>query len=85
MYIAEMAGLKREILLECLDFIRKIEEDANLVGTEKGGAYLEIMKSNNNGNRLSELKEKIHISDIQNIISDEKDYKEIVRKVSLIV
>ena len=37
MYIAEMAGLDRQILLECLEFIKKIEENARLVDAKKRG------------------------------------------------
>lgn len=85
MYIAEMAGLNRQILLECLEFIKKIEENENLVDTKnKGGNYLEKIKVNNDENRLEEFKKKIHISEIQSIISEETSYEEVVQKVSLI-
>ena len=85
MYIAEMAGLNRQILLECLEFIKKIEENENLVDTKnKGGNYLEEIKVNNDENRLEEFKKKIHISEIQSIISEETSYEEVVQKVSLI-
>ena len=54
MYIAEMAGLNRRILLECLEFIKKIENNANLVDTEKKGNYLEKIKLNDRDNCLKE-------------------------------
>lgn len=84
MYIAEMAGLNRQILLECLEFIKKIEENANLVGTKKKGNYLEKIKVNNCDNCLKEYRLMIHIREIQDIISKETSYKKIVNRVSLI-
>ena len=84
MYIAEMAGLNRQILLECLEFIKKIEENANLVGTKKKGNYLEKIKVNNCDNCLKEYRLMIHIREIQDIISKEPSYKKIVNRVSLI-
>ena len=84
MYIAEMAGLNRQILLKCLEFIKKIEDNADLVDTEKKGNYLEKIKLNNCDNCLKEYRTMIHIREIQNIISKETSYEEIVKRVSLI-
>lgn len=84
MYIAEMAGLDRQILLECLEFIKKIEENARLVDTKKEGNYLEKIKLNNCDNCLKEYRTMIHIREIQNIISKETSYEKIVNRVSLI-
>lgn len=87
MYIAEMAGLDRQILLECLKYIRETEESKGLIGMPKGGGYLEKIKLNDDNddeNRLKEFKKKIHISEIQSIISEGTSYEEVVQKVSLI-
>lgn len=84
MYIAEMAGLNRQILLEGLEFIKKIENKTNLVDTEKGGNYLEKIKLNDRDNCLKEYRTMIHIREIQNIISKETSYEEIVKRVSSI-
>lgn len=84
MYIAEMAGLDRQILLECLEFIKKIEENARLVDAKKEGNYLEKIKLNNCDNCLKEYRTMIHIREIQNIISKETSYEKIVNRVSLI-
>ncbi|WP_247933204.1 hypothetical protein [Streptococcus mitis] len=77
MYIAEMAGLDRKILLECLEYVREIEKDNSLTGSEKKANYL-------GGNSLMEFKKKIHICEIQSIISAANSYDEIVQQVSLI-
>ena len=45
---------------------------------------MEEIKVNNDENRLEEFKKKIHISEIQSIISEETSYEEVVQKVSLI-
>ena len=50
----------------------------------KGGGYLEKIKLNDDENRLKEFKKKIHISEIQSIISEGTSYEEVVQKVSLI-
>lgn len=84
MYIAEMAGLNRQILLEGLEFIKKIENKTILVDTEKGGNYLEKIKLNDRDNCLKEYRTMIHIREIQNIISKETSYEEIVKRVSSI-
>ena len=84
MYIAEMAGLDRKILLECLEYVREIEKNKNHFGSEKPGNYLEKIKVDNGGNSLMEFKKKIHISEIQSIISAANSYDEIVQQVSLI-
>ena len=84
MYIAEMAGLDRQILIECLKYIRETEESKSVTGMPKGGGYLEKIKLNDNENRLKEFKKKIHISEIQSIISKGTSYEEVVQKVSLI-
>ena len=84
MYIAEMAGLDRQILLECLKYIRETEESKGLIGMPKKGGYLEKIKLNDDENRLKEFKKKIHISEIQSIISEGTSYEEVVQKVSLI-
>ena len=81
---SEMAGLDRQILLGCLKYIRETEESKGLIGMPKGGGYLEKIKLNNDENRLKEFKKKIHISEIQSIISEGTSYEEVVQKVSLI-
>jgi len=84
MYIAEMAGLKREILVYSLKLIRTIEEEKNLVGKDKGGGYLEKLKLDDGTNELSEFKNKIHIAEINDIIKQASSYKEITDAVSKI-
>ena len=87
MYIAEMAGLDRQILLGCLKYIRETEDSKGLIGMPKGGGYLEKIKLNDDNddeNILKEFKKKIHISEIQSIISERTSYEEVVQKVSLI-
>ena len=84
MYIAEMAGLDRKILLECLEYVREIEKNKNHFGSKKPGNYLASIEVDNGGNSLKEFKKKIHISEIQSIISAANSYDEIVQQVSLI-
>lgn len=84
MYIAEMAGLSREILEECRSFLRELEQKASLVGTKKGGGYLENVRYNDSSNCLTELIKRIHMKEIEGIIKESSTYDEIVQKVSAI-
>lgn len=75
-WIAEVAGLNEDILIEARDFIIDFEETNHLKGTEKGANYL--------GSVGIKFKELLHIYEINNIIKDAIDWNEVIAKVSQI-
>ena len=78
MYVAEMAGLDTKIVDKAFNFLKDFEEKRGLKETEKGATYLEKIERN-----PSEVfKFILHISDIQNIITESSSYEEIVKEVS---
>lgn len=83
MYIAEVAGLKREVLKKAYDFLYDFETKKGIKGNStKGGGYL---NKYNDEDVLSHFRDEIlHMDLINDIIKEEETYKNILERVGKI-
>ena len=83
MFIAEMAGLERNIIEDAYSFLLDFEKRESIIGTKKSAVYLSKYCYQNSPRitYLTKFKEKLYMSQIQKIIKNADDYEKIISEV----
>ncbi|MCD7810848.1 MAG: hypothetical protein LUG91_03185 [Ruminococcus sp.] len=75
-WIAEVAGLNNDLIQKAIDHVKKFEKGNNLVGTEKSGNYF--------CSGLQDLKNILHIYELNKIIGESVNWDEVIEKSAAI-
>lgn len=75
LFIAEIAGISKEILIDAFNIVKNYEEENNIKNKMKDGNYMCRSK------QYGDFKKKLHISSLVNIIRKSENWDEVIEKV----